>query len=140
MSSAGALTLVRRLLTTRSRPLSILARSYSTEPSAGAKRPRSEPPVCAPSKNLNTGFPHFATAAELYAHIREITQPGGELVVRNFVGVIEDVSVKSSTVETELFPLGALEYYTKKNMGWEYTQEESDLWQLVRAGRPLSWP
>jgi len=33
------------------------------------------PPKCAPSKNLNTGFPHFATAKEMYAHLREITQP-----------------------------------------------------------------
>ena len=59
---------------------------------------------------------------------------------RRHRSVIEDISVQASTVETELFPLGALHYYTKKNMGWEYTQEESDLWQLVRAGRPLSWP
>lgn len=36
--------------------------------------------------------------------------------------------------ETELFPKGALEYYTKKNMGWEYTQEESDKWQLNERG------
>ena len=99
-------------------------------------------PTCAAALNLNTGFQHFPTAKELYAHIRSISHDpqDKEFVVRNFVGVIEDVSVKSSTVETELFPLGALEYYTKKNMGWEYTQEESDLWQLVRAGRPLSWP
>lgn len=36
--------------------------------------------------------------------------------------------------ETELFPKGALEYYTKKNMGWEYTQEEYDTWQLAERG------
>ena len=33
-----------------------------------------------------------------------------------------------------LFLLGALEYYTKKNMGWEYTQEEYDKWQLAERG------
>ena len=87
------------------------------------KRPRSEPPVCAPSKNLNTGFLHFPTAKEVYAHIRNITLPGGEQVVRNFVCVIEDIRPEPSLVETELFPRGALEYYTAKNMGWEYTQE-----------------
>mmetsp|Transcript_1198 Transcript_1198/g.1788 ORF Transcript_1198/g.1788 Transcript_1198/m.1788 type:complete len:89 (+) Transcript_1198:81-347(+) len=77
---------------------------------------------CAPSKNLNTGFTHFANAKELYDHIRSISKnEDKEFVVRNFVGVIEDISVKASTVETELFPLGALEYYTKKNMGWDYT-------------------
>jgi len=87
MSVAGAFTLGRRIATARSTPLCTLARHFSA---AGArqKRPRSEPPVCAPSKNLNTGFQHFPTAAELYAHIREITQPGGELVVRNFVGCV----------------------------------------------------
>ena len=93
--------------------------------------------TCAPSNNLNGGFPHFPTAKELYAHIRGLSKnENKEFVVRNFVGVIEDVSVNASTVETELFPLGALEYYTKKNMGWEYTKEESDTWQLqvcVRA-------
>ena len=89
---------------------------------------------CAPSKNLNTSFPHFPTAKELYAHLREITQPGGEFVVRNFVGVIEDISPNASLVETPLFPKGALDYYTKKNMGWEYTQEEMDEFQLNERG------
>jgi hypothetical protein len=143
---------------------------------------------CAPSKNLNTGFPHFATAKELYAHLLEITAPvskrfsslqygryfciirqmfyfdlsytlvvvvvvwhqalthghtvslsrvsfqGGEFIVRNFVAVIEDLSPAASLVETELFPAGALEYYTKKNMGWEYTEEEYKQWQLAERG------
>lgn len=89
---------------------------------------------CAPSKNLNVGFPHFPTAREMYNHLRDITKPGGEYVVRNFVGVIEDFSVEASLVETELFPRGALEYYTKKNMGWEYTAEEKEKWQLNERG------
>ena len=91
--------------------------------------------ACAPSKNLNVGFPHFATARELYDHIRAISKnESKEFVVRNFVGVIEDVSVAASTVETELFPKGALEYYTKKNMGWDYTPEEAEKWQLNLRG------
>lgn len=90
---------------------------------------------CAPSKNLNIGFPHFATASEMYDHLREISYPGGkEFVVRNFVGVIDDISIESSIVETDLFPRGALDYYTKKNMGWDYTEEESNLWQLDERG------
>ena len=73
--------------------------------------------TCAPSNNLNDMFPRFATAAELYSHIRALSKnESKEFVVRNFVGVIEDVSVAASTVETELFPKGALDYYTKKNM------------------------
>jgi thymidylate synthase len=59
---------------------------------------------------------------------------GGEFVVRNFVGVISDISVQASTVETDLFPKGALDYYTAKNMGWDYTQEDYDMWQLAERG------
>jgi thymidylate synthase len=59
---------------------------------------------------------------------------GGEYVVRNFVGVVEDISPAASLVETELFPAGALQYYTKKNMGWDYTQQDCDNWQLVERG------
>lgn len=55
-------------------------------------------PPCAPSKNLNVGFPHFPTAREMYVHLREITLPGGEFVIRNFVGVIQDFSTSSSLV------------------------------------------
>merc|ERR1719282_566919 len=87
--------------------------------------------TCAPANNLNAGFTHYATAKELYDHIRALSKnESKEFVVRNFVGVIEDISVAASTVETELFPKAALEYYTKKNMGWEYTPEEEKLWQL----------
>lgn len=70
----------------------------------------------------------------MYAHLRQITLPGGELVVRNFVGVINDFSPISSLVETELFPKGALDYYCKKNMGWEYTKEEMEQYQLAERG------
>jgi thymidylate synthase len=91
---------------------------------------------CAPSNNLNVRFMQFPTAKELHQKLVELTTAGGggEFVVRNFVGVIQDISVEASTVETDLFPKGALEYYTKKNMGWEYTQEEYDTWQLAERG------
>jgi hypothetical protein len=91
---------------------------------------------CAPANNLNVGYPQFATAKEMYHRLIELTSAGGggEFVVRNFVGVIQDFSVEASMVETDLFPRGALEYYTKKNMGWEYTQEECDQWQLAERG------
>ena len=105
------------------------ARCFSTQ---AATPPR----AFAPSHNLNGAFPHFPTAKELYAHIRAISHDptDKEFVVRNFVGVIEDVSIAASTVETELFPLGALDYYTKKNMGWDYTPEEAATWQLAERG------
>lgn len=37
-------------------------------------------------------------------------------------------------VETELFPRGAIEFYTTKNMGWPYTQEEADKWLMQERG------
>jgi hypothetical protein len=86
------------------------------------------------SRNLNVAFPHFATARELYDHIRKLTEPGGDYTVRNFVGVTEDISVEASVCETPLFPCGALEYYTRKNMGWEYTQAEKDAYQKEERG------
>jgi len=91
---------------------------------------------CAPSNNLNVGYPQFPTAKELHARLIELTSAGGggEFVVRNFVGVIADISVQASTVETDLFPKGALDYYTAKNMGWDYTQEDYDKWQLAKRG------
>jgi hypothetical protein len=70
----------------------------------------------------------------LYHSLSLLSFQGGEFVVRNFVAVIEDFSPAASLVETELFPAGALEYYTKKNMGWEYTEEEYKQWQLAERG------
>ena len=101
----------------------------SSEPSSAAVK-------CAPSNNLNVGFPQFPTAKELHQRLVELCSAGSdkEFVVRNFVGVIQDISIEASTVETDLFPKGALEYYTKKNMGWEYSQEEYDQWQLAERG------
>ena len=84
--------------------------------------------------NLNFRYPEFQTASEMYAHIRELTKAGGDFTARNFVGVIKDVSPEASVVETELFPRGALEYYTAKNMGWDYTEEDKKLWQMNERG------
>jgi len=86
-------------------------------------------------KNLNYCFPHFKTAADMYDHIRKITSPAGDYTVRNFVGVIEEITPPSKAlVETELFSAEAMEYYTKKNMGWDYDEEEAKAWQLEERG------
>lgn len=69
-----------------------------------------------------------------FPYVSSISLQGGEFVVRNFVGVIEDISVEASTVVTELFPQGALDYYTAKNLGWEYTEEQKAAWQLAERG------
>ena len=90
----------------------------------------------APSTNLNSEFRHFDTAKQVYEHIRAISkhQETKEFVVHNFVCVIKDISVEASLVETQLFPRGALEFYTAKNMGWDYTQEQYDEWYLSERG------
>ncbi|KAL3926968.1 MAG: hypothetical protein SGPRY_003043 [Prymnesium sp.] len=108
-----------------------------------------------PSNNLNVGFAHFGSAREVYDHLRQISLPGGEFVVRNFVCVIEVGShplprvlplahllaiSSASLVETELFPRGALEYYTAKNMGWEFSQQQCDEWQVKPSHSFLTSP
>ena len=64
-------------------------------------------------------LPRFRSAADMYAHMRALTASGGagEYTVRNYLGVIEGMSSpEAALVETELFPRGALEFYTRKNM------------------------
>jgi hypothetical protein len=84
--------------------------------------------------NLNDGFRRFETAAELYADIRHRTSQAGDYIVRNYCAVIADMRPEAVLVETELFPRGAIEFYTAKNMGWEYTKEQEAEWQLVERG------
>ena len=81
----------------------------------------------------HAAFPR-RTAAELYAEIREMTKPGGDFTIHNYVAVVEDMRPESVLVETELFPEGSIHFYTAKNMGWETTQEEHDKWYDVRRG------
>lgn len=52
----------------------------------------------------------------------------------------QDISPAASLVETELFPRGALEYYTAKNMGWEFSQQQCDEWQVKPSRSFLSSP
>jgi len=92
--------------------------------------------LCSSSNHLNLNFryPEFQNAGEMYKHIRELTKQGGDFTARNFVGVIRDMSPESSVVETELFPRGALNYYTAKNMGWDYSEEDKEMWQMNERG------
>jgi hypothetical protein len=81
----------------------------------------------------HAAFPR-RTAAELYAEIRELTKPGGDFTIHNYVAVVEDMRPESVLVETELFPAGSIHFYTAKNMGWETSQEEHDKWYDVQRG------
>lgn len=84
--------------------------------------------------NLNDGFRRFETAAELYADIRERTSAGGDFIVRNYLAVVEDMRPEAVLVETELFPRGAIEFYTAKNMGWAYSEEDAKMWMMQERG------
>mmetsp|Transcript_53705 Transcript_53705/g.127962 ORF Transcript_53705/g.127962 Transcript_53705/m.127962 type:complete len:266 (-) Transcript_53705:16-813(-) len=135
---SGRLVARRCVLAAAAPPAPQAVRAFAAVPSTEAheleRKMVKVAKVTSSGMNLNGGFPEFATAADLYRHIREITSQGGDYTVRNFVGVIKDISVASSTVETELFPKGALDFYTKKNMGWKYTKEEYDQWFMPERG------
>ena len=80
-------------------------------------------------------LPRHRTAADLYADIRALTAPGGNFTVFNYMAVIEDLSTpEAALVETELFPRGALEFYTAKNMGWAVSDEDAARWLTPERG------
>lgn len=80
-------------------------------------------------------LPRHATAADLYADIRALTADGGDYTLHNYMAVIEDMSSpEAALVETELFPRGALEFYTAKNMGWPVRKEDEALWMMPERG------
>jgi hypothetical protein len=106
---------------------------------AGSHGPRAGPCVTWTQSRLFAWTPQHAafprrTAAELYAEIRELTKPGGDFTIHNYVAVVEDMRPDSVLVETELFPAESIHYYTAKNMGWETTQEQHEKWYDVRRG------
>lgn len=87
------------------------------------------------SINLNTSFPRFNTANEMYTHLRHLTEQGGEFTARNFVGVIETMHpVHETLVETDLFPRAAISFYTRKNLGEKVEQSEIKAYQTEQRG------
>lgn len=64
------------------------------------------------------GVPEFAAARDMYEAMEAATRDlPADACVRNFAGVVLSVAGESATVETELFPREALEFYTYHNMG-----------------------
>jgi len=64
--------------------------------------------------NLNYRLPTFDTPAGMLADMVALT--GRHARVRNYMGVIVDMRLEATVVETELFPRGALEFYTAHNL------------------------
>eukprot|EP00941_MAST-03F_sp_MAST-3F-sp1_P001383 g1383.t1 len=80
-------------------------------------------------------LPKFSSPAEIYSDIRELTKEGGDYTVHNYMAVIDELgSPEECLVETELFPRESIEFYTAKNMGWEYTKEAEKQWLLPERG------
>lgn len=65
----------------------------------------------------------FKNPLEMYNTISNVTKNGK---IRNFCGVIEDMSRESLVVETDLFSKEILEFYTKHNMGLLDKSKESE--------------
>ena len=83
------------------RPLQLPCRATAAAPACCQQQRR-----CFAWTPASAAFPR-RTAAELYAEIRELTKPGGDYTVHNYVAVVEDMRPESVLVETELFPAGA---------------------------------
>ena len=89
----------------------------------------------AKSSNLNTHFPQYETAKEMYERICILTKPGGDFTVRNFVGVVKQMSpVSSVIVTTDLFSKEVIEHYTRKNLGLEVSSEDRELYETEERG------
>ena len=79
-------------------------------------------------------LPRHKTARSLYEEMRHLTRAGGDFTIHNYVAVLEDLSVEATTVETELFPLEALDFYTRWNLEEKITDEEIDAYKTPERG------
>ena len=79
-------------------------------------------------------LPRHKTARSLYDEMRHLTRAGGDFTVHNYVAVLEDLSEEATTVETELFPLAALDFYTRWNLEETITDEEIDAYKTPERG------
>ena len=69
-------------------------------------------------------LPRHATARSLYDEMRHLTRAGGDFTIHNYAAVLEDLSEEATKVETELFPLAALDFYTRWNLEENVSDEE----------------
>ena len=79
-------------------------------------------------------LPRHKTARSLYDEMRHLTRAGGDFTIHNYVAVLEDLSEGATTVETELFPIAALDFYTRWNLEETITDEEIDAYKTPERG------
>jgi thymidylate synthase len=86
------------------------------------------------SKNLlNAGIKRFRDPSAMQNDLDLLTQKHD--LVRNYVGVIEDMSSDKLVVETELFPPAALEFYTRYNLCQTSDDDEKNHSKYYNAAR-----
>ena len=71
----------------------------------------------------------FSTPNEMYTHIKQITENNKSTPFRNFIGLIETITRDSITIETDLFPKDALQFYTQHNMSQISYETSPDLYK-----------
>ena len=79
-------------------------------------------------------LPRHKTARSLYDEMRHLTRAGGDFTIHNYAAVLEDLSEDATTVETELFPRAALDFYTRWNLEEKITDEEIDAYKTPERG------
>lgn len=96
--------------------MSMIAPAQQPTAAAAAASASSSPAAAAApaSSLLNPGLPTYANPAAMLAQMLALTSRHD--LVRNFVGVISDMSSKALVVETALFPADALDFYSRYNL------------------------
>ena len=85
-----------------------------TAPTAAAATPAAAPTSPSAAPLLNPGLPTYPTPVAMLSHMLTLTSQ--HELVRNFIGVICDMSPEALVVETELFPRDALDFYSRYNL------------------------
>lgn len=71
----------------------------------------------------------------IYSNAKEMQLAALEVSpTNNFTGSINDFSKENATIETDLFDLETLDYYARKNCGFEVTKEEQAKFETEYRG------
>ena len=79
-------------------------------------------------------LPRHKTARVYTTRCGTSREPAATLLIHNYVAVLEDLSEDATTVETELFPLEALDFYTRWNLEENVSDEEIATLKTAESG------
>ena len=105
---------INHTISSAHRPIhSATIKMSSTQTTTAAPTPPvGTPPAVKPI--YNPGLPRYATPRDMLTHMLSLTRDHD--LIRNYVGVIEDMSMANLAIETELFPYDSLEFYSRYNL------------------------